>query len=89
MHARASYALPLALLLAALAACSTSNSRRDLEFSGSLPRAIGLGAFAPTCLAFCFVSADFTQGDTVREDVLADEVELSVHTEQKKKGLPR
>ena len=41
----------------------SSNTRRDLDVTGQLPDAISLGAFAPTCLFFCFITNHATQGD--------------------------
>lgn len=61
----------LALLL--LAGCATGSMRRDLDVSGELPRAIGLGAFAPNCLLFCFVENRTSQGDVQREEILTGE----------------
>lgn len=80
--------LPAIALVVLVAGCSTSNSRRDLDVTGSLPQAIGLGAFAPTCFAFCFVSADFTQGDIIRERI-TDEFSVHSTTEQQRKAAPR
>lgn len=62
-----------------LAGCTTANTRRDLDVTGSLPRAIGLGAFAPTCFFLCFVSAETAQGDTVREKIDTNEAPLTIH----------
>jgi hypothetical protein len=70
-----------------LAGCSTSNLRRDLDVSGSLPRAIGLGAFTPSCIFLCFPSTTITQGDTLRE--VDGENVFTVHgttTQTKRKG---
>jgi hypothetical protein len=44
--------------------------KSDAAFTGNLPRALGVGAFASQCFLLCFVSAEFTQGDTVPVDVL-------------------
>ena len=52
------------LLALLLAACSSASLSRDLDVTGTLPSAIGLGAFAPNCIFFCFVTATITQGDT-------------------------
>ena len=63
-------ALPL-LLIVALAGCTTASMRRDLDVTGSLPRAIGLGAFAPTCFLLCFTSNEIHQGNVAHEDDIA------------------
>ena len=52
-----------------LAGCASGSMRRDLDVSGELPRALGLGAFAPNCVFLCFPTATVTQGDVVREDI--------------------
>lgn len=52
-----------------LMGCTSANMRRDLDVSGELPRALGLGAFAPNCLFLCFPANTITQGDVVREDI--------------------
>ena len=63
---------PLATILAALVAvftlllltaCGAPGIKSDAAFSGSLPRALGVGAFASQCFFLCFVSAQFTQGN--------------------------
>ena len=59
----------LACLLGLLSGCGTTSMRRDLDVSGELPRALGLGAFAPNCVFLCFPTNTITQGDVVREDI--------------------
>lgn len=52
-----------------LVACGSGPTvKRDLQVEGTLPRAIGLGAFASSCLLFCYVRNDIRQGDVIRED---------------------
>lgn len=80
----------LALMFALLAGCSGCASgilRRDTDVSGQLPRAIGLGAFAPACLLFCFVENRTAQGD-VQDDASAGpgDVSLRSHTEGRASG---
>jgi hypothetical protein len=58
------------VLAALLGACHTGSIRRDLDVSGELPRVIGLGAFAPSCVLFCFVDNHTTQGDVQREEIV-------------------
>ena len=61
-----------ALVLAAallLAGCATPTYSQHHEVEASLPRAIGMGAFAPNCLLFCLVHARFTRGDELLEDI--------------------
>ena len=73
-------ALPL-LLIVALAGCTTASMRRDLDVTGSLPRAIGLGAFAPTCFLLCFTSNEIHQGNVAREDdVVSDDLTMRSST---------
>ncbi len=55
--------------LLALGGCASGSMRRDLDVSGELPRALGLGAFAPNCVFLCFPTNTITQGDVVREDI--------------------
>ena len=71
--------LTLAFALVLVACGTTASSKRDLEVEGTLPRAIGLGAFASSCLFLCYVRAQTTQGDVVREDAGADSI--TVHRE--------
>ena len=51
-----------------LTACSTSSMRREMDVSGTLPKLIGLGGFAPSCFMFCFVENKTTQGDVIRDE---------------------
>jgi hypothetical protein len=51
------------LFLLALAGCSTSSSLREHDMEANLPRALGLGAFAPSCFMFCFPTVTFSHGD--------------------------
>lgn len=44
-----------------LAGCSSTRWNRDVEMQADQPRALGLGAFAPSCLFICIVEAQFTQ----------------------------
>lgn len=51
------------LLLLALAGCGTTSSLRNVEMEASLPRALGMGAFTPSCIMFCFPTVSFAHGD--------------------------
>ena len=51
----------LALVLAGCGA--TSDYKRATEIEAQIPRALGLGAFAPSCVFLCFTTAKFTHGD--------------------------
>jgi hypothetical protein len=53
-----------------LGACTTTNRRMTDELNADLPQAIGLGAFAPSCVFFCSVTATFTQGDQNAPELL-------------------
>lgn len=77
----------LALLLACLlAGCSSANLRRDLDVTGSLPRVIGLGGFAPQCFFLCFVSNEQRQGDVIRDPDVVESLTVHDSTEQSLKG---
>jgi len=42
---------------------TTSSYRRDEDIQANLPRAQGLGAFAPSCVFLCFPTVTFSHGD--------------------------
>lgn len=46
----------------ALSGCATPSYERSHELDANLPRALGMGAFAPTCFFLCLVHAAFTRG---------------------------
>lgn len=45
-----------------LMGCATTTYDRAQDLSANLPRALGMGAFAPSCFLFCFVNARFERG---------------------------
>ena len=51
------------MVLMGLAGCQTSSVLREHEVEASLPRALGLGAFATNCVFLCFPTTTFTHGD--------------------------
>ena len=53
--------LVVALMLTGCGA--TSDYKRASEVEADMPRAMGLGTFAPSCIMFCTVTTDFTHGD--------------------------
>lgn len=57
MHRAASLVVVLSL-----AGCSAPSYQRSHDVDASLPRAIGLGSFASTCLFLCYVRSQFTRG---------------------------
>lgn len=63
MRVACSFLLPLVLLTG----CTSANMRRDLDVTGEIPRALTLGAFAPTCFFLCFPTTTATQGSVVHE----------------------
>lgn len=75
------------LLSLALAACSSGPSiQRSQDVDANLPRAIGLGAFAPTCLFLCYIRAQFERkGDEPPVDPNADAQSRST-TEMRARG---
>jgi hypothetical protein len=66
----------LLFVVVLLVGCGTT-MKRDLEVEGALPRVIGLGAFAPSCLLLCFVTSDTRQGDVIREEIA--DAPLTIH----------
>jgi len=77
----------LGLIVLALSGCGTNSLKRDIDVQGSLPRAIGLGAFASTCIIICIVTANFDQGDLAlpKDDGAGGEVKLHESTDMKLK----
>ncbi len=61
--------MKLLVLLMLIASCTTTSTRREVDMEGQLPRAITLGAFAPSCFMFCSVQNNTTQGDVTKEDL--------------------
>lgn len=54
----------LAVIVIYLTGCGTTSSyQREHDVEANLPRAQGLGAFAPACLFFCFPTVTFSHGD--------------------------
>lgn len=78
--------LALSLALLVLAGCTTSSMRREMDVSGTLPKLIGLGGFAPSCFMFCFVENKTSQGDVIREDAGLDAFSVQSTTESVKSG---
>jgi hypothetical protein len=80
----------LAALAVMLAGCgATSDYKRATDIEADMPRAMGLGAFAPSCIFFCFTETHFTHGD---DTVLPHESAIvygNVTTERHKKTFQR
>lgn len=72
--------LPFIVALA-LSGCATNRYERSHELDANLPRALGMGAFAPTCLFFCLVNAEFTRGGD--ENITAQPGDGDVHSKAK------
>jgi len=78
----------LLVLPVLLYGCASGAMRRDMDVSGELPRAIGLGAFAPACVLFCFVDNRTSQGNVIPEDPEPATVKLHSRTEGKVRVQP-
>ncbi len=48
------------VIVLAASGCTTSRYERAAEVQADLPSAIGLGAFASSCIFFCFITATFS-----------------------------
>ena len=70
-------------LAIALAGCGSSSLRRDNEVQATLPRAIGLGSFAPACIFFCVVHVSFEQGDVFQHEAESADVKARMEEEYK------
>lgn len=67
-----------AIFVIALVGCGTTSSyQREHEVSANLPRAQGLGAFVPSCIFFCFATANYTHGD---DTIDANATEALMHS---------
>lgn len=75
----------IAMCIAAfiMAGCHTLRSDYDraTDLQAELPRAQGLGAFSGSCIFFCFVHAEFTQGNTTPVEVLDKEGHVKSHND--------
>lgn len=72
MHGAASLAAALIV-----AGCAAPSYQRSHDMEATLPRAIGLGAFASNCLFFCYVEARFMRGG---DEAAFDDSEAGVHS---------
>ncbi len=78
----------LALVLA-LPACTTASMRREMDVSGTLPKLIGLGGFAPSCFLFCFIENNTTQGDVIRDEAGPEDFSVRSLTQEDVKVKPK